>query len=136
VSFAYIIHGFKRKKERKNDQWQMGSTMKPTIFNERVVNAIRKWHQTAKKHIKQSRQSASTPSHSASPVHLLRPYKGDVDIFPTSPRMSGLNIEDCEMGRSHSPSRRHDRHGKHGQEERDAHELRPTSAREIDIHST
>ncbi|XP_059428605.1 MLO-like protein 6 [Corylus avellana] len=117
---------------------QMGSTMKPTIFNERVVNAIRKWHQTAKKHIKQSRQSASTPGtplHSASPVYLLRHYKGDLDSFPTSPRMSGLNIEDCEMGRSHSPSRRHD-HGKQGQEERDAHELRPTRAREIDIHST
>jgi mlo protein len=105
----------------------MGSSMKPTIFNDRVVNALRKWHNTAKKRIKQNRHSsASTPAAGSSPVHLLRAYKGDLDsIPPTSPRMSSLNIEDCEMGPSrNSPSNRHNR----GQEERGAHG--------IEIHST
>lgn len=33
---------------------QMGSSMKPTIFNERVATALRNWHHTAKKNIKQN----------------------------------------------------------------------------------
>uniref|UniRef100_A0A251VHC6 Putative mlo-related protein n=1 Tax=Helianthus annuus TaxID=4232 RepID=A0A251VHC6_HELAN len=28
---------------------QMGSTMKPAVFNEQVVKALLKWHQNAKK---------------------------------------------------------------------------------------
>ena len=34
---------------------QMGSTMKPTIFNERVAMALRNWHHTAKKNIKHNK---------------------------------------------------------------------------------
>ncbi|XP_061354946.1 MLO-like protein 6 [Gastrolobium bilobum] len=71
---------------------QMGSTMKPTIFDERVALAIRNWHCTAKKHVKRSRGSGSgtpmssrptTPAQSISPAHLL--HYGPMDINPTSP---------------------------------------------------
>lgn len=58
----------------------MGSTMKPTIFHERVATALKSWHNTAKKHVKESKHSnnttpfssrPSTPTHGMSPVHLL-----------------------------------------------------------------
>lgn len=61
----------------------MGSTMKPTIFNDRVAAALKNWHHIAKKHTKQGRLSGSntpmssrpqTPSHGMSPVHLLHNY--------------------------------------------------------------
>ncbi|WCJ41061.1 Seven transmembrane MLO family protein [Euphorbia peplus] len=63
---------------------QMGSSMKPTIFNERVAAALRNWHQSAKKHIKQSKGSPfssrpPTPSHHTSPVHLLQHYRAEMD---------------------------------------------------------
>lgn len=60
--------------------------MKPTVFNETVAKAIRTWHHTARKHIKQKRhvnavtvtplplQSQPSPP---SPVHLLRYHIGD-----------------------------------------------------------
>jgi len=66
----------------------MGSIMKPTIFNERVAEALRNWHQTAKKHISQNRVGPSLssrptiPSHHLSPVHLLRYYCSEMDNFP------------------------------------------------------
>lgn len=85
----------------------MGSSMKPTIFNDRVANALRTWHQTAKKNVKQNRQSNSTPTtplHSMSPVHLLRHYQTDPDSIHTSPRMSNFNNGDCEMGARQSPA--------------------------------
>ncbi|KAL0856887.1 hypothetical protein Bca101_062041 [Brassica carinata] len=59
---------------------QMGSKMKPTVFNERVAVALKSWHHTAKKQIKHGRTSESTtpfssrpatPSHGSSPIHLL-----------------------------------------------------------------
>ncbi|KAL5708014.1 hypothetical protein ACHQM5_018854 [Ranunculus cassubicifolius] len=70
---------------------QMGSTMKPTIFNERVAVALKKWHHTAKKHTKQGGESASvspmfsmpsTPTHGnngTSPVHLLYKHRAETD---------------------------------------------------------
>ncbi|KAL5764105.1 hypothetical protein ACOSP7_016453 [Xanthoceras sorbifolium] len=76
---------------------QMGSNMKPTIFNEKVAEALKKWHNTAKKQIKQnkgsvtpmsSRPATPSPSHHASPVHLLRYYRSDMDSYHTSPRRS------------------------------------------------
>ncbi|POO01627.1 Mlo-related protein [Trema orientale] len=93
---------------------QMGSTMKPTIFNDRVADALRKWHHTARKHVKQSRQAASTPntpSQSMSPVHLLRNYRNEHDSGHTSPRMSNFDIEaweeeEKEKGSVASPTRR------------------------------
>ncbi|XXG81171.1 hypothetical protein AAC387_Pa09g1868 [Persea americana] len=75
---------------------QMGSNMKPTIFNERVATALRKWHHTARKHVKDSRRSGSftplstsrpaTPTHGLSPVHLLRHHRSDADSLQNSPR--------------------------------------------------
>ncbi|PWA83152.1 seven transmembrane MLO family protein [Artemisia annua] len=41
---------------------QMGSTMKPTIFNDRVATALRSWHQTAKKQIKRNKKSGQVTS--------------------------------------------------------------------------
>ncbi|XP_027345185.1 MLO-like protein 6 isoform X1 [Abrus precatorius] len=85
---------------------QMGSTMKATIFNERVAVALRNWHQTAKKHIRQNRVGSlslsgtpvssrpTTPSHHMSPVHLLRFYRSEVDSFPASPRRSNMDAAD------------------------------------------
>ncbi|KAK7312546.1 hypothetical protein VNO77_36483 [Canavalia gladiata] len=84
---------------------QMGSTMKPTIFNERVAVALRNWHQTAKKRIRQNRVGSlslsgtpmssrpTTPSHHLSPVHLLRYYRSEVDSFPASPRRSNFDAD-------------------------------------------
>lgn len=85
---------------------QMGSTMKPTIFNERVAKALKNWHQTAKKHLKQNEQSrhgTPTPSqpstplhHGMSPVYLLHNYKSEVDSYQNSPRHSSLDRENWE----------------------------------------
>lgn len=63
----------------------MGSTMKPTIFNDRVAAALKNWHQKAKEHTKHQHGKHSeattpvssrpqTPSHGMSPVHLLHNY--------------------------------------------------------------
>uniref|UniRef100_A0A1J3I3Z9 MLO-like protein n=1 Tax=Noccaea caerulescens TaxID=107243 RepID=A0A1J3I3Z9_NOCCA len=60
---------------------QMGSKMKPTVFNDKVATALKSWHHTAKKQIKHGRNSESTtpfssrpttPTHGSSPIHLLR----------------------------------------------------------------
>lgn len=91
---------------------QMGSSMKPTIFNDRVATALRNWHHTAKKHVKQSKHSAAatptssrpvTPSHGASPIHLLRHYRSEMD----SPEISPSKYSDNEG--SPSPTRFHRR---------------------------
>ncbi|MED6184320.1 hypothetical protein PIB30_046340 [Stylosanthes scabra] len=41
---------------------QMGSNMKPTIFNERVASALKNWHQSAKRNIKNKAGSGSGSS--------------------------------------------------------------------------
>ncbi|KAJ4726000.1 MLO-like protein [Melia azedarach] len=93
---------------------QMGSNMKPTIFNEKVAAALRNWHHTAKKHIKHNKGSASvtpmssrptTPSHHMSPVHLLRHYRSEMDSVNTSPRRS------IERWDTDSPSPSHPHYG-------------------------
>ncbi|XP_022766153.1 MLO-like protein 6 isoform X2 [Durio zibethinus] len=85
---------------------QMGSTMKPTIFNERVANALRNWHQQAKKHIKHNQHSGTitplssrpdTPSCGVSPLYLLRNHRGELDSSQTSPRRSDFGNEGWEM---------------------------------------
>lgn len=93
----------------------MGSSMKPTIFNDRVASALRNWHHTAKKHVKQSKHSAAatptssrpvTPSHGASPIHLLRHYRSEMD----SPQISPSKYSDNEVeGSPSSPTRFHRR---------------------------
>ncbi|EOA26798.1 hypothetical protein CARUB_v10022893mg [Capsella rubella] len=61
---------------------QMGTSMRPTIFNDRVANALKKWHHTAKKQTKHGQSGSNTPhssrpatpTHGMSPVHLLHNY--------------------------------------------------------------
>ncbi|KAG5566766.1 hypothetical protein RHGRI_002340 [Rhododendron griersonianum] len=102
----------------------MGSTMKPTIFNEKVATALRNWHHTAKKHIKQNRQSGftttpmssrpATPSHHLSPVHLLRHYRSEIDSsVQNTPRRSNFDVDHwgADTDGSPSPSHRHHRYG-------------------------
>ncbi|KAJ9558966.1 hypothetical protein OSB04_013580 [Centaurea solstitialis] len=92
---------------------QMGSTMKPTIFNERVATALKSWHLTAKKQIKRNKKSGQvtpassrpgTPSHGMSPIHLLRNYQNDIDSLQTSPRMSNFDTDNWDTDGSPSPS--------------------------------
>ncbi|XP_034704887.1 MLO-like protein 6 [Vitis riparia] len=79
---------------------QMGSTMRPTIFNDRVATALRSWHQAARKHTKHGRHSngvspqssrPATPSYGMSPVHLLQGYHNHTPDM--SPRRSNLDNE-------------------------------------------
>ncbi|GLT46314.1 hypothetical protein SLA2020_200760 [Shorea laevis] len=85
---------------------QMGSSMRPTIFNERVAAALRNWHRMAKKHIKQNKGSMTpvssrpTTPHHMSPVHLLRHYRSEMDILKTSPRKSNFEIDCWQIGSS------------------------------------
>ncbi|XP_054813846.1 MLO-like protein 6 [Prosopis cineraria] len=76
---------------------QMGSSMKATIFNERVVAALRKWHHRARKEVKRKRGSvgsvSETPSPSMSPVSLLRYYRSEADSVHTSPRKTSMEAE-------------------------------------------
>ncbi|XVE96734.1 hypothetical protein REPUB_Repub02eG0248100 [Reevesia pubescens] len=83
---------------------QMGSTMKPTILNDRVANALRKWQQQAKEHIKHNLHSGTinpvlsrpeTPSSRVSPLHLLRNHGGELDNSRTS---EGWEIEEADKG--------------------------------------
>lgn len=82
----------------------MGSTMKPTIFNDRVATALKNWSRTAKKkkhgHYHSEGNSPfssrpASPSHGMSPVHLLHNYQQrNVDSLHTSPRKSDANEND------------------------------------------
>ncbi|PKI43243.1 hypothetical protein CRG98_036329, partial [Punica granatum] len=94
----------------------MGSTMKPTIFNDRVATALKHWHHTAKRHTKESKHSNSvtpfssrpaTPERSASPIHLLHNYQNrSLDSLPVTPRASHVETEHWAVTvGSHSPSR-------------------------------
>ncbi|XP_028064658.1 MLO-like protein 6 isoform X2 [Camellia sinensis] len=95
---------------------QMGTTMKPTIFNEKVAKALRNWHYNAKKHIKQNNRltdgsvppSPSRPvihQHGMSPVHLLRHYRSsEIDSVHTTSRNSHFDNEYSENEGSFSPS--------------------------------
>jgi len=72
----------------------MGSTMKATIFNEKVATALRNWHHTAKKNVKEklalrSQSSLSTrpsiPKQPKSHANLLRRYHSEMATYPSSP---------------------------------------------------
>lgn len=77
---------------------QMGSTMKPTIFHDRVATALRHWHHGARRHVRHSQHSnnptpsgttPATPEHGSSPIHLLHHYQQrSLDSPVTSPRKS------------------------------------------------
>nr|ALI93619.1 MLO6 [Vitis pseudoreticulata] len=72
---------------------QMGTTMRPTVFNDKVAVALRDWHEKARKHTRHghsdgvSPQSSrpSTPSYGMSPVHLLQSYDNNTpDMSPVA----------------------------------------------------
>uniref|UniRef100_A0A0R0KTC4 MLO-like protein n=1 Tax=Glycine max TaxID=3847 RepID=A0A0R0KTC4_SOYBN len=87
----------------------MASTMKPTIFNDRVAAALKKWHHTSKKHVKHRKHSegnnatpfssrSSTPTFGMSPIHLLhRHLAGRSESAQTSPRISNYENEQCDV---------------------------------------
>ncbi|MQL81619.1 hypothetical protein Taro_014081 [Colocasia esculenta] len=92
---------------------QMGSNMRPTIFTERVAAGLRKWHHTARKHIKESRMSGgttpmssrpATPTHGFSPVHLLRYHRSEPDSTQATPRFYSSD-NDRSFSPSPSPAR-------------------------------
>ncbi|KAI3870020.1 hypothetical protein MKX03_002052 [Papaver bracteatum] len=104
---------------------QMGSSMKSTIFNDSIATALRKWHHTAKKQIKQNQRSRTvtplssrpgtpvssrpgTPTHGTSPIHLLRYYRQEADSsLQTSPRLSNIDNENWDSEGSPSPMHQH-----------------------------
>ncbi|KAH6801676.1 hypothetical protein C2S51_033122 [Perilla frutescens var. frutescens] len=79
---------------------QMGSSVKPAIFSQRVTSSLRAWHLIASKRLKQRQQSGSTTpvDGGASPVHLLRGHNNYDEI---NEGMDGFG-----EGTSESPSYR------------------------------
>ncbi|XP_039070405.1 MLO-like protein 6 [Hibiscus syriacus] len=51
---------------------QMGTNMRPTIFDEKVDDALKNWHQTAKEQTKQGKNSENTTPFSSRPVTTMR----------------------------------------------------------------
>ncbi|XP_078432609.1 MLO-like protein 12 [Wolffia australiana] len=88
---------------------QMGSNMRSTIFNERIAMALKKWHNTAKKNVKEAhhRSGSASPLHSRSPaqglspVHLLHHSRSDPESVHSSPMF--YNME--EVSSSHKYTR-------------------------------
>ncbi|KAK4741835.1 hypothetical protein SAY87_025423 [Trapa incisa] len=90
---------------------QMGSTMKPTIFNERVVMALRRWHKNARKNVRESRRRVcvtppssqpTTPSHHTQLTWWHRHRRStSVDSLQSSPRKSNCDVE--AVVEPHSP---------------------------------
>uniref|UniRef100_A0A2P2JS80 MLO-like protein n=2 Tax=Rhizophora mucronata TaxID=61149 RepID=A0A2P2JS80_RHIMU len=94
---------------------QMGSSMKPTIFNEKVATALQNWHRTAKKRLKQNTGSTTpmssrpaTPSHHASLTQQLKYYRSEMDSSQNSPRRSDFEIEYWD---TETPSPSHHNYG-------------------------
>lgn len=93
---------------------QMGSTMKPTIFNDKVATALKNWHRTAKKNTKHSNHSETTtpftsrpatPTHGMSPVHLLHNYHhSSLDSTPASPTRFNVENDYSDIEDVPSPS--------------------------------
>ncbi|XP_061347020.1 MLO-like protein 2 [Gastrolobium bilobum] len=114
---------------------QMGSTMKPTIFNDKVAAALKNWHHTARKHVRHNKDTNSnsntpfssrpaTPTHDMSPVHLLHKHTGHSDSPLASPRASssfnhGNELWDVEGSSSHS------NHARGHEETLEMHALEP-----------
>lgn len=71
---------------------QMGSTMKPTIFDERVAKALHRWQQGAKKNIKKNRQAegSTTPSPKM-PIGPPLCNEGKVDSVHLSPKLNNFH---------------------------------------------
>ena len=88
--------------------------MKPTIFNDKVVTALKNWHRTAKKNTKHSHHSESTtpfssrpatPTHGMSPVHLLHNYHhSSLDSTHASPTRFNVENDHSDIEDVPSPS--------------------------------
>ncbi|XP_062156013.1 MLO-like protein 2 isoform X2 [Alnus glutinosa] len=102
---------------------QMGTSMKPTIFNDRVATALRSWHGMARKKSKHSHHHSETnspfssmppsPTHGrTSPVHLLHNYqRSSLRSLHTSPiRQSNVdqNMHEINVSPSDFTFRRDD----------------------------
>ncbi|CAL9160326.1 unnamed protein product [Musa hybrid cultivar] len=95
---------------------QMGSNMKPTIFNERVATALRKWHQTARKNLRENRKSGSitplstsrptTPKNSFAQVYRLQHLPSDLESQPDSSRNYNFDRDHLEIEESFSSTSR------------------------------
>ncbi|CAN1237859.1 MLO-like protein 6 [Linum grandiflorum] len=95
---------------------QMGSNMRPTIFNDRVASALKNWHRTARR---QTRHGGShtptssrpaTPTHGMSPVHLLQNYRSSTapDSLMNSPaRNSNFDNDHWDPEALNSPVHHH-----------------------------
>ncbi|CAN1148432.1 MLO-like protein 6 [Linum perenne] len=108
---------------------QMGSNMRPTIFNDRVASALKNWHRTARR---QTRHGGShtptssrpaTPTHGMSPVHLLHNYRSSTapDSLMNSPaRNSNFDNDHWDPEALNSPVHHHySSHGGGGHREVD-----------------
>ncbi|XP_028756986.1 MLO-like protein 6 [Neltuma alba] len=84
---------------------QMGSTMRPTIFDEKIAMAIRSWHMNAKQQVRRNRGSASvTPliSRPTSPSNRIHHHRtqGDSSSSQHSSSEDGSSLyrQDLEIG--------------------------------------
>lgn len=90
----------------------MGTSMKPTIFNDRVATALKNWHHSAKKkkHNKNLEANSAfssrpvTPTYGMSPVHLLQNYRSTNEGFYASPRLSNVKNDYYDPEGSPSPN--------------------------------
>lgn len=118
---------------------QMGTTMKPTIFSDKVATALKNWHHAARKHTKQGQHSGNTSpfssrpatpmhGHGMSPVHLLHnyPYNSyNVDSLQNSPRRIANNVDNEGWG-TESPHNHYDSIStKNGSKEQEIREQPP-----------
>ncbi|OMO81199.1 Mlo-related protein [Corchorus olitorius] len=126
---------------------QMGTNMRPTIFNDRVAAALKNWHHTAKKHTKHSKHSPSTtpfssrpatPTHGMSPVHLLHNYPNrSVESYQNSPRHSNYDNDQWDPDSFHSPRHPeindsvHDRQLEMREVDRSVHDITTTSSSQM-----
>ncbi|GMN51109.1 hypothetical protein TIFTF001_020261 [Ficus carica] len=94
---------------------QMGSNMRPTIFNDRVAAALKNWHHSAQKKNKHNRHSEgnspfssrpATPTYGMSPVHLLANYRSStaIDSLHMSPKASNFENDYYDPEGSPSPN--------------------------------
>ncbi|KAH0863788.1 hypothetical protein HID58_080999 [Brassica napus] len=75
---------------------QMGTRMKPTVFNQRVSKMLKKWHHTAQEETYHGRHSESnTLHHGSSPIHLLHNSNNrSGESFPNPPPSSHSDHHD------------------------------------------
>lgn len=120
----------------------MGSTMKPTIFDERVAKALHNWQQCAKKNIKKNRQAGSVIPSPSKPSY----GESEVDSVHSSPKFANFNNVHFKANGSASFSLNHenlhDEVPEAPREQREAQEAHlgtgaeaPTFQHQIDIYS-